>query len=221
MTKGKSFFAEEAVGGLSAGVVGTVIGFPLDTIKTRMQTASGGHTITSMARSIVQKEGIFALYRGLVPPLLSLSALNTINFTSYSYFRQNVFEASNGWDIRNGLSGILIGPLASAISTVENVIKTQMQVDNVRSKQFQGSLHCMRTLVQLHGPQIIYTGHMVNTTREGVFLGTYFFVYEGFREMLFRTANSNTDNHQGSTNTTTTHKVNPSKLNTGRDPCKL
>jgi hypothetical protein len=31
---------EEAVGGLSAGIVGTVIGYPLDLIKTRMQTSS-------------------------------------------------------------------------------------------------------------------------------------------------------------------------------------
>ena len=28
---------EEALGGLSAGIVGTVIGFPLDVIKTRMR----------------------------------------------------------------------------------------------------------------------------------------------------------------------------------------
>ena len=63
-----------------------------------------------------------------------------------------------------------------------------MQIDNVRQKQFTGSLHCIKTLVQAHGPHIIYTGHVVNTVREGVFLGTYFFVYEGFREMLFHTA---------------------------------
>lgn len=76
-----------------------------------------------MARYVVGNEGILALYRGLVPPLLSLSALNTINFTSYSFFRNDVFEASRGWDIRNGLAGMACGPLASSISTVENLIK--------------------------------------------------------------------------------------------------
>lgn len=193
MTRGTSFFAEEAVGGFSAGVVGTVIGFPLDTIKTRMQTmTSGNHNIFSMARCIVGSEGVLALYRGIAPPLLSLSALNTINFTSYSYFRQDVFRAGNGWDIRNAVSGMCIGPIAGSISTVENVIKTQMQMDNIQKKQFKGSLHCLKTLVQTQGPSVIYTGHVVNTIREGVFLGTYFFVYEGFREMLFQTAQAAT-----------------------------
>jgi solute carrier family 25 (mitochondrial carnitine/acylcarnitine transporter), member 20/29 len=167
-----------------------VIGFPLDLIKTRMQTAIGNnkasHSIFSMGRDIVQKEGVFGLYRGLVPPLLSLSTLNILTFTSYSYLRQSIFEANNGWDIRNGLSGACIGPLASSISTVENLVKTQMQMDNVRGKQFHGSLHCLRTLTAQHGLQIIYTGHVVNTAREGVFLGCYFTVYEGFREMLFQ-----------------------------------
>lgn len=72
-----------------------------------------------------------------------------------------------------------------------------MQVDNVRQKQFTGSLHCLKTLVQTQGPHIIYTGHVVNTAREGVFLGTYFFVYEGFREVLFHAAQmaSSEDTH--------------------------
>lgn len=194
MAQGGLYFAEEAIGGLSAGVIGTVIGFPLDTIKTRMMVSSGSHGIFSVGRSIVKNEGISALYRGLVPPLLSLSALNTITFASYSYFRQEVFHASSGWDVRNALSGSCIAPFSSMISTVENVIKTQVQIDNVREKRFKGSLHCLKTVTASHGLGIIYTGHLVNTTRECVFLGTYFFVYEGFREMLFFTHKSLTSN---------------------------
>lgn len=108
--------------------MGTVIGFPLDTIKTRMQTMQANHNIFSMGRFIVEKEGVFALYRGLIPPLISLSTLNTITFTSYSYFRRDVFHASNGWDIRNGLSGLCIAPMCGTISTVENVIKVSQSV---------------------------------------------------------------------------------------------
>lgn len=31
----------ESIGGLAAGVTGTIIGYPLDLVKTRMQTTSG------------------------------------------------------------------------------------------------------------------------------------------------------------------------------------
>ena len=44
-------YKREAFGGFTAGVVGTVIGFPLYTIKTRMQTGyAGGGGLWTVAR---------------------------------------------------------------------------------------------------------------------------------------------------------------------------
>ena len=131
---------EEALGGLSAGIVGTVIGFPLDTIKTRMQTGAGAssssaaaeaaaavrnnhpQSIYQVGRSVVQQEGFLSLYKGIGPPLLSLSILGTLTFTQYSYF-QDYYQATPGWDGRNFLAGISCSPLAGMISTVENLVK--------------------------------------------------------------------------------------------------
>jgi hypothetical protein len=59
-----------------------------------------------------------------------------------------------------------------------------MQMDNVTKKEFTSSFHCVRTLVERHGMGVVYTGHGVNTLREMAFLGNYFFVYEGLREMF-------------------------------------
>jgi len=119
----------------------------------------------------------------MTPPLISLAILNTGNFASYNYFR-TLFNAERGWDLRNGLAGVVGGPLGSTISTVENMIKTQMQLDNVTQKRYRGSWHCLRTLVEEKGWRVLYTGHVVNTVREGAFLGTYFYTYEGLRVFL-------------------------------------
>ena len=73
-----------------------------------------------------------------------------------------------------------------------------MQMDNIHKKEFQSSLHCVKTLIQRHGLQIVYTGHGVNTLREATFLGHYFFMYEGLREFFltqFRSAGSSGNNH--------------------------
>lgn len=172
---------QEAVGGFSAGVVGTVIGFPLDTIKARQQVLSSDKSIISTASHIVKREGTLGLYRGIVPPLLSLSILNTVNFTSYSYF-QSVYHAQRGWDIKNSWAGATIGPIASSVSTVENLIKTQLQLDNVTANRYKGSVDVMKQLVREDGLKVLYTGHVVNTARETMFLSTYFGVYEGLRE---------------------------------------
>jgi len=178
---------EEALGGLSAGVVGTVIGYPLDLIKTRMQTSSSNDGMRRLGVSIFRQEGLSALYKGMAPALISLSLLNTMNFTSYSHFR-TVYNASRGWDYRNAVAGATAAPLGSMISTVEHMIKTQMQVDNVSGKRYVSSYHCLTSILRhspsspLTGLRLLYTGHGVNTVREGVFLATYFYAYEGLRE---------------------------------------
>jgi solute carrier family 25 carnitine/acylcarnitine transporter 20/29 len=117
---------EEAIGGLSAGIVGTVIGFPLDLVKTRMQTgvASTNHGIVGVATNVVRTEGLGALYKGIGPPLISLSILNTVGFTSYSFFR-DVYGGQPGWDFRNALAGMSGAPLLGMVSTVENMIKVR------------------------------------------------------------------------------------------------
>ena len=117
---------EEALGGLSAGVVGTVIGFPLDVVKTRMQTgSSNGKSIFSIGKGIVRNEGVFSLYKGMVPPLISLSILNTITFTQYTFYRE-LYNANPGWDYRNALAGITCAPIGSLVSTIENVVKVSL-----------------------------------------------------------------------------------------------
>eukprot|EP00957_Ditylum_brightwellii_P199428 15201795-Ditylum_brightwellii.AAC.1 len=182
---------EEAIGGLSAGIVGTVLGFPLDLIKTRMQTgaAVANVSIAGVASQIVRTEGFLSLYKGIAPPLISLSIINTVSFTSYSYFRV-VYEGKNGWDIRNSLAGMTGAPIFGLITTPENFLKTQMQMDNVNAKRFTGSFHCASVLIKEHGsPLVLYTGHTVNTIREAAFVGSYFFVYEGFRELFLKNMN--------------------------------
>jgi hypothetical protein len=117
---------EEAVGGLSAGVLGTVIGFPLDLIKTRMQTGfTQQKSIFAVGRSIVKEEGVAALYKGLWPPLISLSILNTITFAQYSFWRE-FYNANPGWDHRNFYAGLSCSPIAGIVSTVENLVKVSL-----------------------------------------------------------------------------------------------
>ena len=118
---------EEALGGLSAGIVGTVIGFPLDLVKTRMQTGnthSSQTGIFQIGKSIVQTEGFGALYKGIAPPLISLSILNTITFTQYTFYRE-FYGANPGWDYRNYLAGISCSPVCGLVSTIENLVKVQ------------------------------------------------------------------------------------------------
>ena len=116
---------EEALGGLAAGIVGTVLGFPLDLVKTRMQTGTASGGMIGATRHIVKTEGLRSLYKGITPPLISLSIVNTASFTSYSYFRRMI-GGQNGWDVKNAWAGMLGAPLFGLITTPEGFLKTQV-----------------------------------------------------------------------------------------------
>lgn len=60
-------------------------GFPLDTIKTRMQAYPTQYTgIWQAFGKVLRQDKVAGFYRGVLPPLTSLTILNTINFSAYS-----------------------------------------------------------------------------------------------------------------------------------------
>ena len=65
----------ETIAGVAAGVAGTVLGFPLDNIKTRMQTqkGSGYSSVPATFKTILRNEGALGFYRGVLAPLSALT----------------------------------------------------------------------------------------------------------------------------------------------------
>jgi len=81
---------DSAVGfaaGAAYGVTSVVVGQPLDTIKTRMQTRSAGAPIGAgamlSARQLLATEGLRGLYRGGVPIMLGGSLFRSAQFGMY------------------------------------------------------------------------------------------------------------------------------------------
>jgi len=185
---------EEALGGFSAGFIGTILGYPLDVIKTQMQVSGENRNgVLTTGKRIFEREGLRGMYRGVGPPLLSLSILNTTTFAAYSKLQIYYGATRSKWDVKNGLSGASFGLLASMISTVENLIKTQMQIDRALSQEarkYASSLDCLCRISRLESGlfpgSLLYSGHVINTFREMSFLFTYFFVYEGLRFEMSR-----------------------------------
>lgn len=198
----------EPLGGAFAGIVGTALGYPFDSVKTRMQT-SGGVSISTAVRSILDENGVRGLYKGMTSPLLALTILNTMNFSSYAYFckilnvspstkaqegntsrdRENI----SGFEWRYGCAASLVGPLASTVSTPFELIKTQMQLLKKHivegkapegAKKVTGSFTMAKYLVGQYGWTSLYRGHVVNTLREMIFLSAYFTVYEHSRLII-------------------------------------
>lgn len=202
----------EPVGGAFAGVIGTALGYPFDSVKTRMQTS--GYGITTAMKSILEENGVRGLYKGMSSPLLALTILNTMNFSSYAYFckklgvspstktQQQLEEIENRgfFEWRYALAASFVGPLASTVSTPFELVKTQMQLLKKHivegkaadgAKNVSGSFTMTRYLVSNYGWSSLYRGHVVNTLREMIFLSTYFTVYEHTRSIFERSVGIN------------------------------
>lgn len=180
-----------AFAGMNAGIGGTLLGYPLDNVKTRMQTGEG-NSMVGVFRSVVRNEGFRALYVGVANPLIALTILNTLNFSQYATFRsmwkvRDSLLSSGGFEWRIFLAGASVGPISSIVSTPFELVKTQMVL---HSKELgvsgSSSLLAAMKISKNYGMSALYRGHAVNSLREVVFIGSYFTFYEHTKEMWTR-----------------------------------
>lgn len=181
---------KHALAGFSAGVVGTLLGFPLDSCKVRMQTQPFVYpTLHSTIGRIFREEGLAGFYRGVGPPLTALTFLNSVVFALYERakvgFGVDELADTNGlrsitpggFNGKVALAGGIVCLPTAVVSTPFELLKTQMVTRP--SPAYSNFLKAGATIFREQGLRFgLYTGHMVNTCREMIFLATYFTTYE-------------------------------------------
>mmetsp|Transcript_63792 Transcript_63792/g.125244 ORF Transcript_63792/g.125244 Transcript_63792/m.125244 type:complete len:322 (+) Transcript_63792:162-1127(+) len=194
----KTFDAPTLLAGSFAGVVGTLLGYPLDTIKSHMasQASRSSQSMIRSTRQIFCQHGARGFYNGVSSPLVSLVILNTIGFSTFTYFcRVLKVEPHSPHFIREAVSmriepryvvaGSLTGVLASFVSTPFELLKVQMQL---HQKHFNGIFDTAKKITKKKGVvRGLYTGHSINVVREILFGGAYFGIYEHGKQALLGT----------------------------------
>ncbi|ODQ54224.1 mitochondrial carrier [Saitoella complicata NRRL Y-17804] len=71
-----------SISACGASIISTVVGFPLDTVKTRMQTYKYDSVWDCFAKTR-KTEGINGFFRGVAVPLFSVTIVRTISFSTY------------------------------------------------------------------------------------------------------------------------------------------
>jgi len=80
------------ISGSFGGLAQVLVGQPLDTIKTRAQTAPAGafKGPLDILQQTIRREGVLALYKGMASPLLGVAAVNSLLFASNNAARKLV-----------------------------------------------------------------------------------------------------------------------------------
>eukprot|EP00842_Homolaphlyctis_polyrhiza_P001745 jgi/Hompol1/2571/HPOL_006063-RA len=181
--KAPSFWLHFAAGGIG-GTVGAAVTCPLEVVKTRLQSSlyradniaqtsrnpivgiwNNITGVASMLRTIQQKEGIRALWKGLGPNLVGVVPARSIYFAVYGRCKHFYSQLNNG----NETSLVHVSSAATAgvaTATFTNpiwVIKTRMQLQSedpkLRAQQrYRNSMHCGYLIMKEEGVRGLYRG---------------------------------------------------------------
>ncbi|KAK3033902.1 hypothetical protein RJ639_033537 [Escallonia herrerae] len=172
--------SERFVAGAAAGVTASVLCLPLDTIRTKL-VAHGGEALGGVIgafRHVIQTEGFFSLYKGLVPSVMSMAPAGAVFYGVYdilktAYLRSpdgrqrmlnmkqqdhelNVLEQLELGPVRTLLHGAIAGACAEAATYPFEVVRRQLQLQ-VRATKLSALATCIK-IVEQGGIPALYAG---------------------------------------------------------------
>lgn len=198
-------FAACFLPGAAQGFTSVALGHPLDTLKTRLQTARvgfGSETSSSfrLCVTVIQTEGVTALYRGVTPILLIQAAKRSMSFALWDKLRtpaqqdhQDVHHHEHSFDgirwtavhaLRSNsfFTGAVAGCAASFIGCPMHVLKIQTQ--NQAHWETRNALTCAIQIYKRDGVFGFYRGLSFHLAKDASFAGCYLGCYPHVRTYM-------------------------------------
>ncbi|POO03980.1 Mitochondrial carrier protein [Trema orientale] len=171
---------ERFIAGAAAGMTATVLCLPLDTIRTKI-VAPGGEALGGVIgafRHMIQTEGFFSLYKGLVPSILSMAPSGAVFYGVYDILKSaylhspkgrkriqnmsqqgqelNAFDQLELGPVRTLLYGAVAGACAEAATYPFEVVRRQLQLQ-VQATRLSALATCLK-IVEHGGIPALYAG---------------------------------------------------------------
>ncbi|XP_006160044.1 solute carrier family 25 member 47 [Tupaia chinensis] len=209
------------VAGAIGGVCGVAVGYPLDTVKVRIQTEPKYSGIWHCVRDTYRRERVRGFYRGLSLPVCTVSLVSSVSFGTYRHclahicrFRYGSADAKPAkTDVT--LSGCASGLVRVFLTSPTEVAKVRLQtqarrpsasgpsaappgcpappVCPVPGPKYRGPLHCLATVAREEGLRGLYKGSSALLLRDGHSFATYFLSYAILCEWLTPASHSQPD----------------------------
>ncbi|KAG8348414.1 putative Mitochondrial carrier protein [Trypanosoma vivax] len=177
------------IAGIVSGVAGTVIEYPLDTLKVRLQTCGGRYSgYWNCARIVVREEGARALYNGVSMRFIGSAIEHAVIFSSYKW----TLRAIGADELHPNMEQIAVGGIGGGVVstlfiTPLELVKCRMQVGKVTARcgrQVWGVWNCALEIVREGGPTALYRGCFATLAREVPGTAAYCGTYDKMKEML-------------------------------------
>lgn len=174
--------------------------FPLDTIKTRIQTSRG--SAFECAREVFRSDGLAGFYRGVAAALVSGAPSRAFNMSMCTllipkYASLLGYKLTSPTDkpvLPTFLAGASSGSLSCLATAPFEFTKTASQVETAIQKNpnaTPGSLHAVRRIWRKGGVRLLYGGVEYHCLRDSLGSGIYFAVYESIKRAITNLVSNN------------------------------
>ncbi|KAG9290213.1 hypothetical protein G9A89_022189 [Geosiphon pyriformis] len=171
-----SFGQALVAGGIAGTAVDTAL-FPLDTIKTRLQSKSGFHA----------SGGFHRIYSGLSSAIIGSAPGASAFFVTYEYFKGTLelkFPEPKYFILIHSAAGSAGEVAACVVRVPTEVIKQRMQ-----TKQYHSTPSAIRAILTHEGVLGLYRGYLSTVSREIPFTCLQFPLYEYLKRLIAHKTN--------------------------------
>lgn len=195
---------ERFLAGAAAGITATIICLPMDTIRTKL-VAPGGEALGGVIgafRHMIQTEGFFSLYRGLLPSIISMAPSGAVFYGVYDILKSaylhspegkkrilsqqgqelNAFDQLELGPMRTLLYGAIAGACAEAATYPFEVVRRQLQMQ-VQATRLNAFATCAK-IVEQGGVPALYAGLSPSLLQVLPSAAISYFVYEFMKIVL-------------------------------------
>ncbi|XP_029660479.1 calcium-binding mitochondrial carrier protein Aralar1 isoform X4 [Formica exsecta] len=169
--------------GSIGGAVGATAVYPIDLVKTRMQNQRTGSFIGELMyrnsfdcfQKVIRHEGVFGLYRGLVPQLMGVAPEKAIKLTVNDFVRDKFMDKNGNLQLYGEIvSGACAGGSQVIFTNPLEIVKIRLQV---AGEIAGGSKVRAWTVVKELGLFGLYKGARACFLRDVPFSAIYFPMY--------------------------------------------
>lgn len=168
--------ATDFIAGCIGGCAGVVVGHPFDTVKVHLQTQDALNprykNTLHCFRSILLKDGVKGIYKGMSSPLMGVAGINAIIFGVYGNAQRYSSDPSSLTS--HFLAGTAAGLAQTGLCSPMELAKTRVQIsgDNI------GPLQCLKNIYRVEGFRGVFKGVGITAIREAPAFASYFVTYE-------------------------------------------
>ncbi|XP_028661874.1 mitoferrin-1 [Erpetoichthys calabaricus] len=181
--------ATHMTAGAVAGVLEHAVMFPVDSVKTRMQSLQPDpkaryQSVYQGLSRIIRTEGIMRPMRGIGITMAGAGPAHALYFAGYEKLKwklSNIIHPGSNSHIANGIAGSIATLLHDAVMNPVEVVKQRMQMYN---SPYKGAWDCIQTVRRTEGVAAFYRSYTTQLTMNIPFQAMHFISYEFMQEQL-------------------------------------